>query len=68
MFPFGRAILCKCVGTGNSVRNPFLCEVFAESLEFASPIRLKTENFVTELFLYPKLEISKYGENITLQF
>ena len=49
------------------MRNSLMCEVFAEALEFASPIRLKTENFLAKLLLYPKLEVGKYRENIALQ-
>ena len=49
------------------MRNSLLCEVFAEALEFASPIILNIENFLAKLFLYPKLEVGKYRENIVLQ-
>ena len=50
------------------MRDALLCEMFAESLEFTSPIRLKIENFLTKLPFYSKLEVSKFGENIALQF
>ena len=50
------------------MRNPLLCKVFAECLEFTTKIRLKANDFLTELFLHWALKVNKDLKHITLQF